>query len=176
MKSIATSVLFALFVLVMSQADAQEMPSHVLETLNRVVGKWTMERVVAGKKSSSVFELEWAIPETVLLFKWRGTDALTGHESSSMGVLGWDPIKQLVVEHEIGSGGFTADCTHIITPDGKWISPGSGTAILQGKPVHHQGHRIFTIVSNDEWTVTSVDSVVDGKLQAEDISTLTRQK
>lgn len=159
----------------MPHLNAQEMPEHVVATLNKVVGKWTMERVVGGKKADSKFEMDWAIPKTTLLFRWRGTDSLTGKEESSVGILGWDPVKQLIVEHEIGSGGFTADCTHLITPDGKWVSPSTGTSVVNGKPVIHQSRRVIEIISNDEWTVTAHDSVVDGKPQTKDVTTLRRQ-
>lgn len=175
MKSIAITISLA-FLTITSIAHAQEMPDHVFATLNKIVGKWTMERVVDGKKTNSLFEMECAIPKTTLLFKWRGTDSLTGQEESSVGILGWDPIKQLIVEHEIGSGGFTADCTHIITQDGKWVSPSSGTSFIKGKPVHHQSHRIIKMASDDEWTVMVIDSVVDSKLQAEDVSKMIRKK
>lgn len=163
MKLLCFCTMFAFWLTAAPSAIAQDMPAHVFATLNRIVGKWTLEDLVDGKKAMSEIEFEWAVPKTTLLFKWKGTDPSTGKPESSVGILGWDPIKQLIVEHEIGSGGHTADSTHIISTDGKWVSPRSGTAFINGKPVHRQEHRIIKNVSDDEWTVTSTDLVIDGK-------------
>ena len=159
-----------------SQATAQQMPEHVRGALDKLVGKWTMETSVDGTKTQSKIVIEWAVKDTTLMFKWHGTGFVTGKEEASTGILGWDPIKQLVVEYEIGSGGFASQATHHISKNGKWTSPIRGSAVIAGKAVFCESHRTFKLVSRNEWIVTGADRVIDGKPQPDDISTFRRVK
>ena len=167
---------FLVIASVASQASAQQMPEHVQTALGKLVGKWTMETVVDGKKTQSKIVVEWAVNDTVLMFKWQGTDFITGKQEASTGILGWNPIKKLVVEYEIGSGGYTSQATHHISKDGKWVSPIRGSTFLDGKAVFYEEQRTFRFVSKDEWVVTGTDRVIDGEPQPSDKSTFRRNK
>ena len=158
-----------------SVTDAGEMPAHVKATLGKIVGDWTMETEVDGKKRSSDFSIKWTINETVLIFTWSGIDAVTGEKASSTGILGWDAVRKLVVEHEVTSTGATYDGTHHIFEDGTWLSPYRGSGLVDGKAVFSETCRTIEIVSKDEWTVSGGDWS-SGKAPQPDGKTILRRK
>ena len=164
----------ALVASISQQASAQEMPANIKSSLQKLVGTWKMETVVDGKTTHSEVEVKWAPDESVIIFHWSGTDFDTGQQNSGSGMLGWDALRELVVEHEIDKDGATFDSTHHIE-EGKWVSPTRGAIVVDGKGTYIEAHRVFTFKSEDEWKVVGRDRVIGGKPVPDAVSTFRRK-
>ena len=164
----------ALTGLFVQQASAQGMPESVKAELGKLVGKWTMETVVDGETTKSEFEAKWTANKSVIIFHWSGTDFDTGLKNSGSGMLGWDALRQLVVEHELDKDGASFFSTHHIE-NGKWVSLTKGAIVADGKATYIESHREFKIASADKWTVVGRDRVVGGKAAPDVDSTFLRK-
>ena len=164
------------FSLAPSSVSAQEMPSYVKKAIGRLVGQWSCETMVEGKKVTWDLECHWSSDESSVIYSWAGTDIVTGKPNSGSGILGWDAVKQLVVELEIDADGSTYRSTHHILESGEWRSPTKGSTIVDGKPVHVESYRVFKWPSDDEWHGKSTDKMIDGKPQPDDTSVCRRRK
>ena len=120
-------VIGSLFLLDQSPVCAQEMPGHVKKAIGRLVGQWSCETTVDGEKVTWDLECRWSPDESSVIYSWSGTDIVTGKPNSGSGILGWDAVKQLVVELEIDSDGSTYRSTHHILENGEWRSPTKGS-------------------------------------------------
>ncbi|MCR9294997.1 MAG: hypothetical protein NXI32_19950 [bacterium] len=157
-------------------ATAQEMPKHVQENLEKIVGTWQMKTEKDQDVSTAEVVIEWAVKGVALRFNWQGTDLHTKESGLSTGILGWDPVKKVVLEYEIGTQGYTSQGTHHSFRENSWTSPIRGTnADEQGNIVWFEHHRTIEIKSPDEWTVTGT-GIMDGKPQSKMVSTFTRKK
>lgn len=156
------------------QAFAQEMPESVKAELGKLVGKWTMETVVDGETTKSELEAKWTANESVVIFHWSGIDFDTGLKNSGTGMLGWDALRQLVVEHELDKDGASFFSTHHIAK-GKWVSLTNGAIVADGKATYIESHREFKFASANTWTVVGRDRVVGGKAAPDVVSTFIRK-
>jgi hypothetical protein len=121
-------------------------------------------------------ELRWSPDESSITYSWSGTDVVTGQENSGSGILGWDAVKQLVVELEIDADGSTYRSTHHILENGDWTSPSKGSTIVDGKRVQIESYRVFTWPSgDDEWRVRDTKRIIDG-VPAEDTTSVCKRK
>ena len=135
-----------------------------------------MEFSTEEKVREAELDVEWAVPNTVLRFSWKGIDPQTGKPGASIGMLGWHPTKKMVVQYEIGTDGFTSQGTHQVSTDGTWVSPIRGTTSNEsGRVVPYEYHRTFQFKSKDEWIVTA-EGFMDGKPVATQTSTFRRKK
>lgn len=175
-QAVILLVVGSLFSLVPSSVCAQEMPTHVKKVIGRLVGQWSCETTVDGKKVTWDLKCHWSPDESSVMYSWSGTDIVTGKPNSGSGILGWDAVKQLVIELEIDSDGSTYRSTHHILENGEWRSPTKGSTMIEGKPVHVESYRVFKWPSDDEWHGTSTDKMIDGKPQSDDTSICRRIK
>ncbi len=117
----------------------------------------------------------WSLDKTALTYDWSGTDFITGEKNSGAGILGWDAVKQMVVELEIDADGSTFKSTHHNLKNGNWRSPTKGSMIIDGKPIQLKSLRFFDWKSNDEWHGTTKNRMLDGKPKP-DVTTIVKQK
>ncbi|MCS7471269.1 hypothetical protein NZK35_31835 [Stieleria sp. ICT_E10.1] len=157
------------------RADANETPRHVKDAIGRLVGEWSCETTVDGETVKWELECQWSPDESSITYNWSGTDIVTGQTNSGSGILGWDAVKQLVVELEIDADGSTYRSTHHILENGDWTSPTKGSTIIDGKRVHVESHRVFTWPSNDEWRGRDTKRMIDG-VPVEETTTVCKRK
>ena len=157
------------------RANANGMPKYVKDAIGRLVGQWSCETKVDGETVKWEVECRWSPDESSISYNWSGTDIVTGQENSGSGILGWDAVKQLVVELEIDADGSTYRSTHHILENGDWTSPTKGSTIVDGKRVQIESYRVFTWPSKDEWRGRNTNRIVDG-VPAEDTSSVCRRK
>jgi hypothetical protein len=164
-----------IFFCVVSQASAQSAPPHVEKAVAKLIGEWTAESNIDGE----IFRWEVSIKPSPngksILYFWKGTDIVSGQESSGTGIIGWDAGKQLPYEVDLEADGAVYRSTHRITESGEWTSATEGTSVVDGKPVHVESYRVFKFKSNDEFTVIEGHRVIDGKPASDAVSVFKRK-
>ena len=172
MRVPSTLVIIALlFLLPASTSRAQEIPDHVKKAISQLVGDWTCETVIGDMTSKWEFHCRMTPDETSVIYHWSGADMFTGKPTSGSGILGWDGVKQMVVELEIDSDGSTFRSTHHILESGEWRSPTTGSTVVDGKPVYLESLREFKFSEDGKtWTGRDLHRILDGKPQPDGAS------
>ena len=178
MRTLSTSLIVVCLLMssFVSQAGAQAIPPHVKDAITKLVGEWTCETEIDGKKSPWEFFCQLSPDETSVTYYWSGTDIHTGKKNSGSGILGWDATKQLVVELEIDADGTTFSSTHHILENGEWRSPTVGSTMIDGKPVHLESLRFFTFTGDGEWHGRDTNRMLGGKPQPDSVSVCKRKE
>lgn len=174
-RIIRLAILSVVFASMTSLAHAQQAPAHVHKALGRLIGEWSCESTVDGKKVKWDLVCMWSPDKKCVTYSWSGTDILTGQPNTGSGILGWDAAKQLVIEQEIDADGSTFTSTHHILDNSEWRSPTKGVSMTNGKPVHIEANRIFEWKSDSEWHVTGTHRIIGGKPAANDRSVCKRK-
>jgi hypothetical protein len=175
MQMTRVAPVFVVLASLVSQALAQGMPDHVRGALGKLVGHWQMVLEDGDKKAVSEIDIKWANDKSVILFTWKGTDFTSGRKTSSTGIIGWDAVRQVVVEHEIGADGSTFHGTHHIAKDGTWVSPHEGSMVVDGKPVFFESHRKIVFVSKDKWIITGTNWTLGEEPSDDGVGEFTRK-
>ncbi len=169
------AVVSVMFLCIATQVSAQSAPPHVEKAIAKLIGEWTAESTIDGE----VFRWEVSIKPSPngksVLYFWKGTDIVTGQESSGTGMSGWDAAKQLPYEVDMEADGAVYRSTHRITESGEWTSATEGAAVVDGKPVHVESDRLFKFTSNDEFTIIEGHRVIGGKPSPDAVSVFKRK-
>ena len=169
-------VVGCMFMTLTSTLEAQSIPPHVRKAIAQLAGDWTCETEIDGKKNSWELHCQLTPDKTSVTYQWSGKDINTGKQNSGSGILGWDGVKQLVVELEIYVDGTTYRSTHHILKSGKWRSPTVGSTFVDGKPVHTESLREFTFSDDGKiWRGRDINRILDGK-PLPDAATICRRK
>ena len=140
-----------------------QMPVHVKQSLDRLVGRWEIETRIGERRIIEHATLEWSADETTLFYQGEGEKfAIKGQETRFSGVFGWDAEAQVVREFGFDNQGGTFVSEHRITPT-SWSDTTTSTAVSEGKAVSEVFHRTFVFQSADEWTLEARDRVLQGQ-------------
>ena len=135
-------LLFSILLFVNS-ASAERMPSKIHKSLGKLIGTWEIETRVDDQVVSTVVTLKWSTDKNTIHYDAKGGNLATGVANTTFsGILGWDGSKGVVSEHSYTSLGETMSATHEIT-DGKWVSPTTSIAFIDGKPLTETKIRYF---------------------------------
>jgi hypothetical protein len=88
-------------------AEQSGLPKDVKQSMEYIVGNWSMEGTLAGEEVRGRMSVRWAPGgEYALLFNWTMIPADGNRESVQRGTMvgGYDPLAKEIVEH-----GFDAD-------------------------------------------------------------------
>lgn len=91
-------------------------------------------------------------------------DGDSGQFASSVGLLGWDGQKGVVVETMISSNGVTFDATWSGAGD-RWVSPTRSMELIDGEYKSSYEERIIEWESDDEFVVLTRNRLLSGKPQ-----------
>lgn len=173
-KSLFLSLMVTSALIFSSRASA-EMPKHVRDALNKLVGQWEVTTTVGEDTNEWELESHWSPTKEAVVYSWKGPDYITKEPNTGTGFLGWDAAKKLVVEFEIEGNGTVFTSTHYISKDGEWTSPTKATAMTEDGPVYVEVQRTFVFESDDELVIHGRHRIVDGEKQPDDKSVFKKQ-
>jgi hypothetical protein len=147
----------------LSAASAQ-MPVHVKQSLDRLVGHWETVTQLGGRQIIEHATLEWSADETTLFYEGEGEKfAIKGQKTHFSGVFGWDAKSQLVREFGFDNQGGTFFADHSITAD-SWSDIVTATSIgADGQTVSEVFKRTFHFESADTFVLESKNRVLRGQ-------------
>ena len=145
-----------------ADGPASSVPPHVSATLARLVGDWTsVTQTQDGRGSSSDVKFEWAIKGMAVRYQWKSKE----DASEGFGLIGWDAVRKVVVEHQMNSNGSVSSATHHISKESKWTSPMRGTRTASGNLIFYELNRTIELISKDSWNMNFRDIFHDGEKQ-----------
>lgn len=173
-KLLSLSLVVASVLLYSSPASA-EMPSHVRDALNKLVGHWKVTTTIGKDTSTWELTCHWSPTKDAVVYSWEGADFITKEPNTGTGFIGWDATKKLAVEFETEGNGTIFTATHYISKDGEWTSPTKATAMTDDGPVYVEVQRTFAFDGDAQLVIHGKHRIIGGEKEPDEKSVFKKQ-
>jgi hypothetical protein len=165
----------ALTVSTTSRCSAQEIPQEAKSFLERLAGEWEILSTLGEKRMKETLTAKMTRNGEGLIWQWGGTDIDSGQVATSVGLMGWDGEKGVIVENMISSNGVTFTATWSGS-NNRWVSPTRNTEFIDGEYKTASAERVMEWESDDKMIIVSRKRLLAGKPQPNVTSVFTRKK
>ena len=156
-------------------SNAQEIPREVKEFLARLAGEWDITSKQGDKTMNDKLSAKMTKNNEGLIWHWGGTDIDSGATATSVGLMGWDGQKRVIVEHMISSNGVTFDATWTGSGN-RWTSQTRSMELIEGEYKTAVEERVMEFESDDKMIIISKNRLLDGKPQPNTTGIFIRKK
>lgn len=121
MKTTVAALAVALLCGVSFGQETKEMPKEVREHLQKLQGRWKLSGNAGDKKYTLEYTVTWSPDKNCVFASWSGTMANEPMKGSA--AIGWDALKQEVVEFQFTNEGVCTVRSKIKSPgvlEGEW--------------------------------------------------------